>query len=265
MRRALLILLCLAAILCATCACAQVRPSWWHRPVPVAKPLIAGTVASVSSTSIGVQTTAGVKTFAVGPKTKVVVQGKMASINDIKVGDPVRVHPRKGSVALLAAKIIVPKPAMKGKITALGDNSFTLNNKAGEFTVSTTGDTRFTSHGLGGYQGTFADLRVGFGVAVEGETSGNTIAADWIQFSPLLAKGAVSAVDASTITVKTVKQAAVVTAPSEKTVVFIRPRVGPNKRGTLDDVKVGLPVNIGFTPNKSGTPALLWIEVLTGM
>jgi hypothetical protein len=74
----------------------------------------------------------------------------------------------------------------------------------------------------------------------------------------------VTAVSGNVITVKTVRQRTIVTLASPATSVLIRPRVGPNKKGTLADVHVGMPCNIGIHLNTQGQSPLLWIDLLVG-
>lgn len=272
MKKTLLMLLCLTFIVGSAClavvpaATPAPSPNLWHKaPAPIGKAPIPGTVTSVGPTAIAISTPTGVQSFVVTPKTKVTIRGAKATIADIKVGDVVRINTKTVKGTVVAARVTIPKPTTKGKITAIGDKSFTLKTKTGDMTVNVSDATKFTSHGKTGYQGTLADLRVKYGVNVEGTITDKTIAADWVEFSPAMLKGAVTAIDGTTITVKGTKQNVIKAVASDKTVVFIKVRTGPNKRGTLADVKAGLPVNIGFTPDKSGTSPLLWIEVLTGV
>jgi hypothetical protein len=269
MKRALLVILCLALLVVAVASMAaapnapkpNVNPNWWGK-APGQKPIANGTVANVSATNIAVQTPQGVKAFTVGPKTKVAVAGKKATIADVKVGMPVSVQFKlTANNVPMALRVVVPKPTFKGKITAIDGNAITIKGKKGELHVNVSAATKFNSHG---YVGALADLRVGYSITARGSAADNVITAEAIEFQPTAVRGAVVAMDANTITVKTVKQLTFVTAPSAKTVVRIRPRVGPNTKGTLADVKVGSPVNIGFTAVKGGTSPLLWIEVLTG-
>ena len=78
-------------------------------------------------------------------------------------------------------------------------------------------------------------------------------------------RGKIAVVEGDLITVKTVKQLNIDCLGSPATAVMIRPRVAPNQKGTLADIQVGMPVNIGFHPNPNGPAPLLWIDVLTGL
>ena len=100
---------------------------WWGK-APGQKadiPNVNGTVANVSATSIGVQTPQGVKLFTVSPRTKVVVAGAKATIADIKVGTVVTVNSRLVKNVPMATRVAVPKPAYKGKITAIDGGAIT--------------------------------------------------------------------------------------------------------------------------------------------
>lgn len=123
-------------------------------------------------------------------------------------------------------------------------------------------NTRFRCRG---YQGSIADLRIGYRLFANGTVNANgEIIADSVEFVPAVAQGAVVAIDGGVITVKTVKQLNIQCQASDATAVLVRPRVGPNQRGTLADVRVGAPVNIGFHPSQNRPAPLLWVDVLTG-
>jgi hypothetical protein len=271
MKKTLLIVVCLVLVASVVWAAAKppvkAQPNWWPgakpKPVPVVKETVAaGTVAAIAAAKIDVQTAQGVKSFAIFAKTRVVVQGKKATLADVKAGDPVRVNFRVVNNVPSALRIAVPKPNIKGKITAVTGDGFTLKTKNAEFTVAVGTATKIKSRG---YVGSLADLQVGFGAAVVGTVSGSSIAADGGEFVPAVVRGAVTAVDGNTITIKAIRQQTIAVVAFEKTVILVRPRVGPNVKGTIADVKVGVPVNIGYKPVQDGPSPLLWIDVLTGM
>ena len=126
--------------------------------------------------------------------------------------------------------------------------------------------TKYHSHG---YQGTLADLRVGYRINANGAINGEDLVADNVEFMPAMAEGTVTGIDTASgstvITVKTVRQLTLHLQPSEATAVWVKPRVAPNKKGTMEDVKVGSPVNVGFHPTEGGPAPLLWIAVFTGI
>ncbi len=265
MRTAKIVLICMILLIAASTAhCAasrNVSPQWWGKP-PGQKPVVRGEVANVSPTNIAVQTPQGLKPFTVDEKTKVRVRGEQATISDVQVGDPVVVKFRLVTDNVpLAVGVLVPKPHVKGRIAAIEGNVIVLRGRDSEHRVVVTDQTRYVSRG---YQGTIADLVIGYGAAAAGTVQGDELIADAIHFRPETAKGTVVATDGDLITVKTVKQLTIDCLGSPATAVLIRPRVAPNQKGTLADIQVGMPVNIGFHRNAEGPCPLLWIDVLTG-
>lgn len=238
------------------------KPSWWGK-APGDRPTAKGIVDNVSATSIAVKTAQGVKTFVINEKTKVRVRGQKATIADVKVGDKVSVgFVLQADNVALAVGIIVPKPPFQGEIKAVAGDVLKLVGKDGvERQVTLKPDTKINTRG---YVGTAADLRVGYKITAVGTITDNQMTADSIVFMPTMAKGAVGSINGDIIMVKAVRQTLIPCKPVPGTVVTVRPRVGPNQKGTLADVRVGSPVNIGFHKNASGPATLLWIDVLTG-
>ncbi|MCL5105104.1 MAG: hypothetical protein M1133_13450, partial [Armatimonadetes bacterium] len=138
----------------------------------------------------------------------------------------------------------------------------TLQNPKATNKVVVTPQTEYRSHG---YKGTLADLMIGFHAGASGDAGDGVFTAKVIELVPALAEGAVTAIQGDVITVKTVRQLTLNLQGRPGTAVLIRPRVGPNVKGTSADIKVGMPVNVGFIPNKGGNSRLLWIDLLTGM
>lgn len=259
------VLLCLLLAMTASALTAAKKPSaspqWWGR-APGQKPAVNGEVANVSPTNIAVKTREGVKPFVVNDKTRVMVRGQRVTINDVKVGDLVHVKFKLvPNNVPLALAIVVPKPAVRGKIVAIEGAVVVLKNKEREVRVTTTEQTKYRSRG---YEGVFADLRIGYWAAAQGTITDQSTVADVIEFKPAMANGAVIAKEGDVITVKTVKQLTIVTLGSAATAVLIRPRIGPNKKGTLADIQVGMPCDIGFHANPQGQSPLLWIDLLVG-
>lgn len=240
-----------------------VKPSWWERP-PGEVPTVRGVVENVSATSIAVKNPQGVKSFVVNEKTRVQVRGQKATIADVKVGDPVMVRfivdPNKVAIA---AGVVVPKPSFAGEIKAVqGDVVVLVDRQNVERRVTLTSQTQIHSRG---YVGTVVDLRIGYKAMASGTIDGNQMTAEAVSFVPTVAKGTVVAVNGDVISVKTVRQQTIACKASSATAVMVRPRVGPNKKGTLSDITVGVPVDIGFHASDAGPAALLWVDVLTGM
>lgn len=238
----------------------DIEAEWWGpNPGRDQRPIAQGEVKYVDSTRIDIQTRLGLKQFAVNEQTRVVVRGQRASIGDVAPGDiaVVKFQPTANGIPL-ALGILVPKPRIQGTIGAVEGNVLVVAGPQGRVRVTLTDETRIMSRG---YVGSIADLRVGYRVIVGGEPS----AAVFVEFIPNVAKGAVTAIDGNIITIKLVRQNVLEFQASAATVVTLRPRVGPNVRGTLADVKVGSPVDVGFHGVRGEASPLLWIDVFTGM
>lgn len=237
-------------------------PEWWGK-APGQKPIISGTVVNISPTNIAIKTSRGVKPFTASDKTKVMIRGQKASLADIKVGDHVIVHFRlmKNNVPF-AVGVVVPRVDVKGKLVAVSQGEIVIRTDKGDRHVVVNGETIYRSRA---YKGSINDLVVGYRVAAHVDVNGETSVARAVEFMPAVAKGTVTAVDGDAITVKTVRQLVINLQAGPATAVLVRPRVGPNVKGTLADIKVGAPVNIGFHSKSDGASPLLWVDVLTGM
>ena len=250
----------------------EVNAEWWG-PGP-GRPgqdlVVHGAVLQVDASSIQVQTVArGTMQFAVTDKTRVIVGGKPGGIADVQKGDTVNLKfkpvPNGTPIAVGIQVVKNPEPGkgrLRGKVAAVESNVVTVHSPKGDVKVTVAADTKIMSRC---YQGSIADLKVGYEIVVAGDPA----SPKKIEFFPMTGKGAVADVKTDQgvtyITVKLVRQKTIDLVASAATVVLIRPRVGPNVPGTLADVKVGAPVNIGFHANPGAACPLLWIEVLTGM
>jgi hypothetical protein len=240
------------------------NPNYWPgeghgRPAPP-KNQVSGIVTAVSPTSITIAGPKEALTFVVTPQTRVVVQGVIATIADVKVDDSVII---RGIVAKdgtkIAGGIAVQKPRVMGKITAVEDGKITLVGTGGTWTVLLTSTTKIVSHG---YIGTVADLHIGYTAEVEGKIDGDKVLADVIRFQPDVIKGVVTGMSGNTITVTTIRQKVANVTVSDATVVVVMPRTAPNYKGTLADVKVNTPINVGGHVTGANAITGLWLELL---
>ncbi len=240
------------------------QPNWWPGEKPgMARNSVGGIVDSISATAIAVKNKEGVKTFAINEKTRVRVRGEKATVADVKVGNQVMVRFAVVDNSSVALGITVPKPSFGGEIKSIQGDVITVQSRDNVTrTIIVSAQTKYRSHG---YIGSITDLRIGYRAMAVGDVSGDEMKADTVEFMPTMAKGTVTAVEGSTITIKTLRQAVISFQAGNGTVVLVRPRVGPNQKGTLADVKVGSPVNAGFHENANAAGTLLWIDVLTGM
>lgn len=237
-------------------------PAWWGAP-PRETPAEMGAVAAVSPTQITLNTAHGQVTFSITNQTKFWVRGKKGSLADVQVGDPCRVvfTPVQGGQAV-ARRIEIPRPRATGQITAINGNVLTVKKGDVVWTITVPAEAKIRCRR---YLGTLDDLRVGYHVSAAGQMNGKDVIAESVEFVPTVYKGSVLEVSGNQITVKTIRQKVVAGAVTDKTTILIRPRVGPNKPGTLADIKPGLPVNIGGHEVAGGPMQLIFVDVLTGI
>ena len=274
MRTVKVVVLCLAALMVLSAVClAAARaprrgasPNWWG-PAPNPTPTVQGVVVNTAPDQITLNLPRGPQAFAVTPKTEIFVAGQSATMADIKLGDPcilrLQVMPQGLPIAL---RINVPKPRATGMIDAITGNVLTVRDKDVIWHVTVPDGAKIVCRT---YQGTLADLQIGYHVGVSGQFNGTDVVADVVEFMPFMLKGVVTAVDGNQITVATTEQTIVTGVLSDKTMVLVRPRVGDNRPGTPSDIKVESPVDIGGSmseggPYQGGTMQLLLVDVLVG-
>lgn len=230
-------------------------------------PIVAGIVASITNDRIALNTPNGTLTLAITGDTQVFVSGKKAGLGDVKVGVRAEVmfRPVDGGVGV-ALRINVPKPHAAGQIDAINGNVLTVRDNQMVWNVTVPDGAKIVCRT---YQGTLADLKVGYHVSVSGTINGANVVADVVDYMPIMFKGVVTAVDGNQITVATTEQTIMIGVISDKTMILVRPRVGDNRPGTASDIKVESPVNIGGDlteggPYQGGTMQLLVVDVLVG-
>jgi len=266
-RRVLVMAAAVAAIILAAAVSqaaekGDVGAMWWGKN-PLARPTVMGIVEASSPASVSVKTKRSTLSFRVTQRTAVFVLGKKASIADVKPGDSVvvRYEPTRDAVPV-ALGILVPRPSVSGVITALDGNLITLKSKQTTVKVAVSPDTTYHAQR---YIGTAEDLRVGYTAMISCVENNGILGAVRVAFVPETAKGTVVAINGNVLTVKTIRQREIAVQAGPATAITIRPRIGPNTKGSPADVQIGSPVNIGFH-RATGVPCqLLWIDVFTGM
>ena len=238
-----------------------------RQPAQPKIPVVAGLVASVSADRIVLTTPSGDQGFVITKDTQIMVSGKKAALGDVKVGVRAEVAflPVEGCPGV-ALRISVPKPRAAGMIDAITGNVLTVRDKDVIWHVTVPDGAKIVCRT---YQGTLADLQIGYHVGVSGAFDGANVVADVVEFMPIMFKGVVTALDGNQITVATTQQTIVTGVLSDKTMVLVRPRVGDNRPGTPSDIKVESPVDIGGSmseggPYQGGTMQLLLVDVLVG-
>jgi len=242
-----------------------VKPNWWPGEGPGARPgdrnVVVGKVTAVTESSIALQTPRGSMTFGVTADTKVVIRGEQGTISQVKVGDNAAVKFAVVDGGRVAKVIRITVPVILGKITAVTNTGFTLQGKENSWNVAVGPNTKIMSHG---YAGTIADLKVGYGAEVIGKIEGDRVQAAVVRFRPIVIRGVVESVSGSVLTVKAVNQKVGTVNVTDSTVILIRPRTAPNRRGTIADIKPDMPVNIGGHMIGEMQMKALWIDCLVG-
>ncbi len=238
-----------------------------REPAAAVTPTAKGVISALSSTSVTLNTTEGAASFGISSETKFYVYGKSAGFGDLKTGMEAEItyRPIQGG-APSALRVSIPTPRAIGQISAVNGNVITVRDQSKNvtWTVTVPEGAKITSHG---YVGGLSDLRLGYRVGVNGQFNGSSVVASAIEFTPIVHKGVVTAVDGDTITVATVQQTIITARISGGTVVLVRPRVGENRRGSIADIKVESPIDLGGHmsdggPYQGGTMDVLWADVL---
>lgn len=225
---------------------------------------IAGVVTALPAGlpgNIAVNTKVGPLAFGVTAQTVVRVWGQPATIAAVKVGDPVEVKfvvLQDGS--RIAVGLAVPKPSVNGMIVAASNGSITLQTLEHTWFVSIGPNTKIL---CGGYQGSMADLHVGYTANAEGAISDHNVRADVIHFSPESFKGVVATVNGNVVTVETIKQEMVAVTVTNSTVIHVKPRTGPNYLGTLADIVPNTAINVSGHITGDIAVTALAVELLT--
>jgi biopolymer transport protein ExbD len=202
---------------------------------------VGGVVQSVASDSVTLTRKKGDPvTVQVNGDTKIVVNGKRATLSDVKVGyiALARVTKSGGPAKLLRAHAVpAPGTIVAGKVDSIGGNSITLEKKDGStVTIGVNADTKIF---VGGKAATLADVETGY-VAFVRRTAADGPAAVIRAHEKnagahkLLVHGVVDSVGSDSITLKGHGSATLAIHVTAQTII----RVG-GQAGQLSDVKSG--------------------------
>lgn len=233
-------------------------------PPPVKAQGVAGIVAEVAPDHIVINAPKGPLGFVVNAETQVFVFGRKASMGDVKVGAQAEVAFRGADgAAPVALRINVLRPRFEGLVTEVNGNVLTLKAKDRVFTVTVAPDAKIRFRER---PATLADIKVGCHVVAFGDANGNNMTAVEVQVMPAMRKGVVTAINGNEITIATVEQVIITGQLNERTIVTVRPRIGPNRPGSAADIKVESPVDVGGNmldggPYQGGTMQLLFVDV----
>lgn len=248
----------------------QIKPNWWGPPPPNdgprpdPGPKANGIVVAVGADSVTLRTPCGFNTYIVGPNTEIIVGGNPGALADIAVGFRANVNFEFNfqNLTTHARRLAAFRPEPAGRITSINGNLIVITDETDTaWNVTITPETRIKWLRLPLTPG---DLRVGYHARAEGQIDGHNVRARAIQLKLPFFKGAVTEVNNNSIKVKTVEQRVIEGVLSDRTVVVIKPRVGPDQPGTRADIKRGMPVNIGGHVNEGRPMDVLLVELLIG-
>ena len=251
-------------------ATAGPQQQWWGPPPPKGdvdkRPRAMGRVEAVGDSSVTLRTPCGFNTYAVTGTTVIKMQDNPnpAGLADIQVGYRANViFKYMPDLTTQAEEIVAIKPQPVGRITAINGNVVTITDEtemAWQVTVGANTKIHFNK-----IPGTLADLRVDYWARAEGQADENhNVQAVAIQFRPPMFRGAVASVSQNGMTVKTLRQETIQCAFTDRTVIIIQPRTGPNTPGTRADIKQGMAVDIAGHRAEGQPMELLFVGVLIG-
>jgi hypothetical protein len=155
---------------------------------------VEGQVTAIGENSLTLSTPSGKSvTVTVSDQTKIHLSRSQIEghLSDIQVGNSVRVRGRQNDDGSLEARLILVLSSwrtkavrIRGQVTAVKGNAFTLHAKRGDFTILTDDSTQYQVRGS--QEISIDNLKVGGrvlvkGIRLEGQT--NTIQARQIRFS----------------------------------------------------------------------------------
>jgi len=244
----------------------QVNRQWWGPPPGGDRergPRANGPVVAVDANSITLRTPNGFNTYARTATTEVFVDGKPGNLEAIQAGYMANVLFEYAQDLTTPAKVIrANRPQPAGRITSIAGSVVTITDEGGTaWQVTVTQQTRIRCSGIAF---TLADLRVGDGARAEGLIDGNNVQARALAFRVPEFKGAVQHAADNSITLKAINQSVIQGTLTDRTVVVIKPRVGPDVPGTRADIKRGMAANIGGRGAEGRSFEVLYVKLLIG-
>ena len=196
------------------------------------------TIRSINGFNLGLGTDDGwTRTIEVLSTTVITKGGQPFALGDLKVGDEIRFTEKKNDDGTYTiTSITVPTANAGGEVTAVDATTITVKGRGDTTRVITVNGS--TAYKLGSAAGTKADVKVGRTVDAQGTTSGDTFTAITVTVRLSERGGEVTAVDATTITVKGKGDTTQVITVNGSTVYTLG-----SSAGTKADVKVGVKVD----------------------
>jgi hypothetical protein len=207
------------------------------------------TITSIDGSTIGLHSADGwTRTITVGSDATVYRDGAAATVDDLKVGDTVRLVQQKsdtGGWTIVA--VGVPAPRVGGTVSAINGNDVSVTARDG--TTGTIHLTSTTTFRLGPKAGTKDDIKVGLQIEAIGSLSGTTLTATQVTISLAHLNGVVASKTASAITI-TLRDGSTRTVHVDATTTY---RVAGVQAASLSDVSVGDRINAQGTLRANGS------------
>jgi cell pole-organizing protein PopZ len=212
-----------------------------HGAKAAAKRLAHGVVQSVGSDSVTIKAKKGNPfVIPVDAQTKIVVNGKAATLSDVKVGyiALARLTAAGGPAKVLRAhQAPAPGTIVAGKVESVGSDSITVTKGDGSMvTIGVTSDTKIL---VDGKAATLADVKAGYRALVRRTSADGPAAVIRAHEKSqgghkLLVHGVVDSVGSDSITLKGHGAATLTVAVNASTLIRVA-----GQAGSLSDIKAG--------------------------
>ena len=126
------------------------------------------TITSIDGSKVSLKTDDGwTRTIAVTSDTKITKAGKTITVDDLAVGDHVRIaQDRASDGTYTVTAIIVVLPSVAGQVSAIDGDTITVTQLGGTKTTVHVGDS--TTYTVDGKTGKLSDIKVGAFIVAEG-------------------------------------------------------------------------------------------------
>ncbi len=263
-----IMLLVIAALSTATAAYAAPPPDGDHPsgPRPHRGRGLGGEVTAISDSGITIVTQKEDSIdIAVSEETEIhlIATQEQGSLQDIEIGDNVHVRGKRADDGSVDAKVIAVEPEgdkLGGKVTAVGDNGITVENREGTALITTDDDTVIR---IGEDVGSVEDISEGQSLHAFGELhEDGSLSADLVLVKDKRERGKdgpppppsgprphrgrglggeVTAISDSGITIVTQKEDSIDITVSEETEIHL---IATQEQGSLQDIEIGDNVHV---------------------
>lgn len=205
-------------------------------------------ITGIDGSSLSLRTTNGwTRTISVGSDVEIMKGGDTIALSDLEVGDEIRLlETRNDDGTFTLERIVVVVPGVGGIVTAVDDDSITIQGRNGLTREIAT--TSATTYRLGTQTTTRAEVTVGDRIHAFGETgAGNTFTATAVTIALPKVAGEVTAVSSGSFTIRLRDGSTWTVTVDADTAYRIRDVEDPG----LDDIEVGDVVAVAGTQSGS--------------